>query len=258
MPIDGLLTQVKKVAKRILTPSVVQIEPTRRCNFHCAHCNHRQDTGTIDLATYEAILDRHRDCKIVKLQGLGEPLLHPEIQQLIDIAKGRGHQVMVITNGSQRFVNNVDHYVFSLETMDPQLYQAIGKDNLAKVLENIRYVAARQKVTINCVQCSATIPADVSSVQAFARELGAGLWVTPQEVWVDPAHADHAAQEQSARLAWKIHGTPDGHRKYRACTWGLNEFYYDWTGAPHPCCIRMTDEYRGQAPNQAVCRRCPL
>src|SRR6185369_1946292 len=186
-PIKTLKQQIKK----ILTDSVVQIEPTRRCNFNCVHCTHKNDDGFIHVGVYKEILEKHKKCRIVKLQGLGEPLLHPQIQELIDIARDDGHKVMIITNGSCAYVNNVDYYVFSLETMSPEVYEALGKRNLAKVIENIIYASSKQKVIINCVQCYKTTPKDVSDVKEFAKELGADIWITPQEVWVDCLHEDH-------------------------------------------------------------------
>lgn len=258
MTMDNIVTRLKQIAKRILTDSVVQIEPTRRCNFNCQHCNHKDSDGYLDLDTYKAILKKHADCRVVKLQGLGEPLLHPRIQDLIEIAKGNGHKVMIFTNGSCGYVSNVDYYVFSLETMSPKKYASLGKHNLPKVIENIRNVAARQKIFINCVQCSNTSPADVTEVKKFAREIEANLMLTPQEVWFDSQHPEYTTQVEQARLAWRIHGVDPRHKKYRVCNWGLSEFYYDYTGASHPCCIRMTDEYRNAKPSREICRSCPL
>ena len=253
-----LITGIKQLLKAMLTDSMLQIAPTRRCNFHCLHCTHRANEGYLDLDIYKEILARHHKVRMVKLQGLGEPLLHPRIQLLIDIAKDAGHKVMVITNGSLPYVNNVDEYVFSLETVDPTRFDAIGKHNLDRVLANIREAASRQHVSINCVQCSQTTPEDVAAVQAFAGEIGARVWLTPQEVWVDPSHPEHAAQVADTRRAWRIHGTRPDYLKYAVCNWGVSEFYYDYTGAPHPCCIRMTDEYRYVKPCKEICRNCPL
>jgi MoaA/NifB/PqqE/SkfB family radical SAM enzyme len=248
----------KQFAKKLLTVSVVQIEPTRRCNFNCLHCNHKDNTGNLNIEVYKSLLAKHRRCKVVKLQGLGEPLLHPDIQLLIDIASEAGHKVMIITNGSCKYVNNVDCYVFSLETMDSTVFEAIGKVNLPRVIENIRYAASKQKIAINCVQCSGNTPEDVNAVKQFAKEIGADIWITPQEVWVDPSHQEYAVQVADTKLAWQKHGIDPGYRKYKACTWGISEFYYDYTGAGHPCCIRMTDEYRNAKQGQHVCQRCPL
>lgn len=249
---------IKQLLKKLLTESVLQIEPTTRCNFNCLHCTHKGNGGDLSVDVYERLLDTHKRCRIVKLQGLGEPLLHPEIQTLIDMAKIRGHKVMVITNGTLRYVNNVDYYVFSLETMAPDVFESIGKKNLLKVLENISDAASRQKVIINCVQCVSTTPEDVAAVKHFAKSIGADIWITPQEVWVDTSHPEHAEQVENTKRAWQRHGISRDYKKYRVCNWGVSEFYYDYTGAPHPCCIRMTDDYRDKSPCAVICRCCPL
>lgn len=247
---------IKQFIKKILTDSVVQIEPTRRCNFNCAHCTHKGNRGDMEIDLYRHLLAKHSKCGLVK-QGLGEPLLHPNIQQLINIAKDSGHKVMIITNGSFQH-ENVDHYVFSLETMNHAVYESVGKRNLSTVINNIRYAASIQKVTINCVQCYKTTPQDVLDVQQFASEIGADIWITPQEVWVDPSHESHAAQVANTKTAWRIHGIDPAHKKYRVYNWGVREFYYDYTGASHPCCIRMTDEYKEMKPRKEICSHCPL
>jgi MoaA/NifB/PqqE/SkfB family radical SAM enzyme len=195
---------------------------------------------------------------MVKLQGLGEPLLHPQIQELIDLAKVAGHKIMIITNGSFPYVKNVDEYVFSLETLDFTKFEAIGKRNLSNVIKNIRDAASKQNVLINCVQCSQTTPQDVLEVQSFAREIGAKILITPQEVWVDPSHPEYSQQLADAKQAWQIHGVKMDYQKYVVCNWGVSEFYYDYTGTPHPCCIRMTDEYRNLKPSSEICKNCPL
>ena len=249
---------LKRYIKRMLTDSLVQIEPTRRCNFNCVHCTHKNETGCIDIETYRQLLIKHHDAKVVKLQGLGEPLLHPQIQLLIDMAKEFGHKVMIITNGSFPFVYRVDQYVFSLETMRAAVFESLGKGDLAKVLKNIRDAAVRQKVTLNCVQNSLTTPEDVCDVKNFASEIGADIWITPQEVWVHSDHEKHAEDVHATMLAWRSHGIKKNYRKYRACMWGISEFYYDYTGTAHPCCIRMTDEYKGKSPCKWICEGCPL
>jgi len=249
---------VKRYIKKLLTDSMVQIEPTRRCNFHCVHCTHKNETGCIDIGTYRKLLLKHKDCKVVKLQGLGEPLLHPNIQQLIDMAKDKGHRVMIITNGSFPYVSNVDHYVFSLETTRPEVFESLGKSNLPRVLENIKLAASYQKIIINCVLNYKTTPQHVEEVARFADEIKADMWITPQEVWVHGTHEAHDDHVQKTKLAWNIHGVKENYRKYRVCTWGVSEFYYDYTGAVHPCCIRMTDEYKGMSLCEWICKGCPL
>jgi MoaA/NifB/PqqE/SkfB family radical SAM enzyme len=256
--VNKYLKTTKQYLKKVLTDTVVQIEPTRRCNFNCVHCTHKDNEGYIDIEVYRNILLNHSECKIVKLQGLGEPLLHPKIQDVIDIAKDLGHKVMIITNGSCHYVEHVDYYVFSLETMNPDIYEALGKRYLSKVIENIRYAASKQQVIINCVQCYKSNPKDVSDVKQFAKEIGADIWITPQEVWVDALHEDHAEQLEKTKLAWRIHGIKPDYKKYRVCNWGVGEYYYDYTGASHPCCIRMTDEYKNAKPSQDICSNCPL
>jgi len=246
---------------------VLQIEPTRRCNMHCRHCirysmQDLKNSGYISLDTFRSILDKHRDVRVVKLQGLGEPLMHPNIDLLIQEIRSRGHRVMIITNGSLPIPPDIDDLVVSLETLDHERYYRVRGYNLDKVLKNIIDASRYCKVTINCVLTHETTPDDVMAIEKFAASIGAEMWKTPMEVWVDERHPHYDEAHANARNAAIIHNVSIDTNRKKRCQWMTRNRYYDYLGREHPCCIRMTDEYllsnMSIKDKELCCKNCPF
>lgn len=77
----------------------------RRCNLHCVHCysdsENRAYSGELTTEEGRALIDDLADFAIpVLLLSGGEPLLRPDIFELIAHARSRGLRVTVSTNGT--------------------------------------------------------------------------------------------------------------------------------------------------------------
>ena len=98
------LREFKMIAKGVAStdhPVMAHIIPMRRCNLSCAYCNEYDDVSKpVPLDVLKSRIDdlARLGTTIVTLSG-GEPLLHPELDQLI--AHMRTHPMIVgmITNG---------------------------------------------------------------------------------------------------------------------------------------------------------------
>ena len=82
-------------------PVMAHIIPIRRCNLACTYCNEYDDfSKPVPLETMMRRIDElaRLGTSIITISG-GEPLLHPELDELI--AHIRTHPVLVgmITNG---------------------------------------------------------------------------------------------------------------------------------------------------------------
>src|SRR5687767_6285361 len=82
-------------------PIEAQIIPIRRCNLSCTYCN-EFDSSSSPVATQEMI---HRvdllaalGTATITISG-GEPLLHPELDEIIKSIRNRGMIAGLITNG---------------------------------------------------------------------------------------------------------------------------------------------------------------
>ena len=84
-------------------PVQVQIEVTNRCNFDCVMCQ-RKDLGVVfrdmPFDVYRRVVDGlPRDSRVVCLTGWGEPLMHPDLPEMIAHARSRDRVTTVTTNG---------------------------------------------------------------------------------------------------------------------------------------------------------------
>jgi MoaA/NifB/PqqE/SkfB family radical SAM enzyme len=137
-------------------PRFAQIEPIGRCNLACRMCtvNDRGDTvAEMSLQRFEWLLDQMPDLQQLHLQGLGEPMLHPQFFDMVALAARRGIHVSANTNLTlltpQRARRCVDSGLaalsVSLDGASAAVYESIRrKASFAKVIRNLgRLVDAR-------------------------------------------------------------------------------------------------------------------
>lgn len=83
--------------------SIVQLHPTRRCNLRCLHCYSQSGpevTATTPLPMLRGLIEDAVDLGygVVGVSG-GEPLLYPDLAELLLAAKDLGCRTTVTTNG---------------------------------------------------------------------------------------------------------------------------------------------------------------
>src|SRR5579859_57330 len=82
-------------------PLLAHIIPMRRCNLACKYCNEFDDVSKpVPLETMFNRVDKLAELKtsVVTISG-GEPLLHPELDDIIRRIRGNGMVAGMITNG---------------------------------------------------------------------------------------------------------------------------------------------------------------
>ena len=140
-----------------LRPSIntlkrVYVEATNKCNLTCSTCMRNVwdvKYGHMSSETFERILSglgNFPEKTEFFLGGYGEPLSRPDILQMIERAKERGHRVSLITNGilltesvSRRLIElNLDMLWVSLDGASPECYTDVRLgDSLPTVIENL-------------------------------------------------------------------------------------------------------------------------
>ena len=163
-------------------PIQAHIVPIRRCNLACTYCN---EFDRISPPVPTAVVLRRIDylvalgTTIITISG-GEPMLHPELDEIIRGIRRRGSIATLITNGylltPQRIQRmnrtGLDHMEISIDNVKPD---AVSKKSL-KVLEGkLRYLAefAEFHVNINTVLGTGVLdPEDTLVIARRARELG--------------------------------------------------------------------------------------
>lgn len=139
----------------------VQIEIGTYCNFRCFYCTGRSmDQTFLPVSRISEVLDDlPPGSHSVRLQGEGEPLLHPHFYEMATIIRARGHQVDTITNGSKNFnvakiAAHLDTISISLDTTDEDVATSIGRLHLPTVLQNfndlVQVMGASRITVLTC------------------------------------------------------------------------------------------------------------
>ena len=96
--------ELKMIAKALAStkhPVLVHIIPMRRCNLDCGYCNEYDNVSKpVPLEEMKKRLDILADMgtSIITISG-GEPLMHPELEEIISHIRKRGMIAGMITNG---------------------------------------------------------------------------------------------------------------------------------------------------------------
>jgi len=163
-------------------PILAQIVPIRRCNLSCTYCN-EFDRVSPPVPTGE-MLERidhlHRlGTTIITISG-GEPMLHPDLDRLIQRIRQGGAIATLITNGyfltpsRIRCLNRagLDYLQISIDNLQPD---DVSKKSLRVLDRKLEWLAAHAEfgVTINSVLgADLANPEDALAVSRRARALG--------------------------------------------------------------------------------------
>jgi MoaA/NifB/PqqE/SkfB family radical SAM enzyme len=162
---------------------LAHIIPTRRCNLACGYCNEYDDFSP-PILTEEMIrrIDRLAYLKtaIVTISG-GEPLLHPEIEKLIQRIRHHGMIAGIITNGYLLTPNKIkalneaglEHLQISIDNIQPD---EVSMKSLKVLDKKLEYLAehADFAVNINSV-IGGGIKSPEDAVTITNRALGLGF-----------------------------------------------------------------------------------
>ena len=119
-------------------PETVQIGITNRCNFNCKMCQRKDlnvDIKDMDIELYKKIISEikkisdkfnNRYLKNLILTGWGEPFLHPQLFEMIKIAKDNNFLVRLTSNGfflnseniEKIFLSKLDAITFSIDEIN--------------------------------------------------------------------------------------------------------------------------------------------
>ena len=163
-------------------PVLVHIVPMRRCNLACAYCNEYDKTS--DPVPIEIMLERidklaSFNTSVVTISG-GEPMMHPEIYDIIARIRHHGMIAGLISNGYYFQVDKIkklneaglDYLQISIDNVNPDEVSNKSLKVLDKKLENLRD-HAKFKVNINSVLGSGVKnPDDALIIAKRAVELG--------------------------------------------------------------------------------------
>src|SRR6059036_3953839 len=163
-------------------PLLVQIIPIRRCNIDCGYCNEYDKVSPpVPSDLLRRRIDKLADLgtSVVAFSG-GEPMLHPDLDELIGHIRRRGMMAGLITNGyflvpkriEQLNDAGLDFLQISIDNVEPDEVSKKSLRLLDKKLQNLRRYAAFD-VNINSVLGGGIKnPEDARTINRRARELG--------------------------------------------------------------------------------------
>ena len=134
-------------------PREIQLEVTAACNLRCRMCLVRyrpaldRVEGSLSFDRFRAVVDALPELHTATLQGLGEPLLAPDLLRMVEYATARGIRVGFNTNATlltrrraERLVAaGLDWLCVSLDGATAATYESIRDGaRLARVEANVR------------------------------------------------------------------------------------------------------------------------
>src|SRR3989338_3188320 len=117
-------------------PLIIQIEPTLHCNLECRMCVSPISTREkrhMRLDEFKRAVDGMPFLRKISLVGAGEPLLNPDIFDMISYAKSKGLLIGFATNGmsltndiAEKIIETrVDWINISIDSADKTRYETI-------------------------------------------------------------------------------------------------------------------------------------
>jgi radical SAM protein with 4Fe4S-binding SPASM domain len=137
-------------------PALINIEISSICNLHCIHCPPHMNIfkerirkhNSMSLSTFNKIMDEidRFGRRNISLHKDGEPLLHPDIENILHRVKlNQDHVVYLTTNGHKLnkrineilLENKIDIINISLGAATSEFYEKVRGRDFNKVIANI-------------------------------------------------------------------------------------------------------------------------
>src|SRR5579862_1882044 len=163
-------------------PLLVQIIPIRRCNIDCGYCNeYDKVSAPVPTDVMKRRIDKLAELgtSVVAFSG-GEPMMHPELDDIIRAIRGHGMLAGLITNGYFLVPKRIkelndaglDFLQISIDNIEPDEVSKKSLRVLDKKLQDLKTYADFD-VNINSVLGGGIKnPEDARTINNRARELG--------------------------------------------------------------------------------------
>ena len=251
-------------------PLFMQVEPTLHCNLKCRMCMNpstERDKRHMGLDEFKGIIQKMPSVNKISLVGAGEPLLNPELFDMITAAKTRGILVGFATNGMllnedtcRKIADTTPDWInISVDSADKEMFESIREGaNFNLIIENIvrlTRTSFRKKgpdISIWFVLMKDNL-GELPSVIRLAKKVGIKKvcaqmqhnWgvqsgVNAETVGIKNVisvirEAKKIAAEKS--VSFEYVNIPDSHTK-RACKWPWKACYITAEGFITPCCLQ--------------------
>ncbi|MFH1985884.1 MAG: radical SAM protein [Pseudomonadota bacterium] len=232
-------------------PKMLNIEPTNHCNFNCVMCSRRRSgrpLGFMSLDLFDAILADIRRCKKtirwLTFHNDGEPLLHPDLAEMVRMAKSSGgvEHVHFNTNGQLLTEDKaaalveagLDDLTVSIDALTPETFARVKRaGDLETVTANTRRLMAVKRAL---GRPTPWVRAKIIDMPLTAGELDGfcDFWrPLVDEVQVQPIHNAGGGIGVDA---------PAGSAERYPCALPWYALAVNWDGTVSPCCVDLSGE----------------
>jgi len=275
--------------------STLQIEPTRRCNLNCKICMRPsldETSALLSLEDFKKIFASSFCLRHIALHGWGEPLLNPQLFQMVKYAESQGISTEVTTNATllqtnteRIFASGLSNIVFGIHNKEnlpvimPQIGELIAQRSMERSRKPKAYIDiviyhGNQNHIADIIEAAAEVSIDtvvlhrVFDIRQSGPETG---YISAQDEKMLFARVKNLAR----KLKLKLYLPPEPSIPCRAIKQSL---FVTCEGKITPCpylpglCLGgalngglkeviSSDRYRGfvkNMKNHPVCSKCPL
>ena len=269
----------------------VYIEITNRCNLTCDFCHGtKRPLGTMPPEDFRRIAEKLRgETSYLYLHVLGEPLLHPQLKELLAIAGELGFRVCLVTNGTLLHKRREELLAAkSLHKVSVSLHSFEGNGGagdlpayLQQVWDVCLPLSERGVLCALRLWNEGTAPRLNGAVEAFlSRRIGRDVESLPRDARGNRTLRPNLFLERAERFGWPDLNAPESGANF--CHGFSRQLAVLWDGTVTPCCLdsegdiplgnllsqpleeilqgkraaAMAAGFAARKPTEELCRRC--
>lgn len=271
--------------------SRIYIEITNRCNLACDFCHGtKRPLGTMPPEDFRRIAEKLRgETSYLYLHVLGEPLLHPQLKELLAIAGELGFRVCLVTNGTLLHKRREELLAAkSLHKVSVSLHSFEGNGGagdlpayLQQVWEVCLPLSERGVLCALRLWNEGTAPRLNGAVEAFlSQRIGRDVESLPRDARGNRTLRPNLFLERAERFGWPDLNAPESGANF--CHGFTRQLAVLWDGTVTPCCLdsegdiplgnllsqpleeilqgeraaAMAAGFAARKPTEELCRRC--
>ena len=269
----------------------VYIEITNRCNLACDFCHGtKRPLGTMPPEDFRRIAEKLRgETSYLYLHVLGEPLLHPQLKELLAIAGELGFRVCLVTNGTLLHKRREELLAAkSLHKVSVSLHSFEGNGGagdlpayLQQVWDVCLPLSERGVLCALRLWNEGTAPRLNGAVDAFlSQRIGRDVESLPRDARGNRTLRPNLFLERAERFGWPDLNAPESGANF--CHGFTRQLAVLWDGTVTPCCLdsegdiplgnllsqpleeilqgeraaAMAAGFAARKPTEELCRRC--
>lgn len=269
----------------------VYIEITNRCNLACDFCHGtKRPLGTMSPEDFRRIAEKLRgETSYLYLHVLGEPLLHPQLKELLAIAGELGFRVCLVTNGTLLHKRREELLAAkSLHKVSVSLHSFEGNGGagdlpayLQQVWDVCLPLSERGVLCALRLWNEGTAPRLNGAVEAFlSQRIGRDVESLPRDARGNRTLRPNLFLERAERFGWPDLNAPESGANF--CHGFTRQLAVLWDGTVTPCCLdsegdiplgnllsqpleeilqgeraaAMAAGFAARKPTEELCRRC--